>query len=433
MFALLVVLVAVEITDISINKIYLFITSLEFPQAWNLFSFVAFSVIFSLGQYFILNFVKRSLTHIRHLPNSSTIRAFLSVRLSQFFLVFILALIIAQMLTTFHYNTFFVLSSIWVSYGLAILMLVYLSSRFFYWFTYNRQIVLLLYGLSTASIVIDITTSLILSTTLILSQPFDAQQIMASMSPPIPDYLVPLNSAFNLTSILSFVLTWVATVIVMRNYSKRLRFIIYWIAVSIPLVYFLTQFQPLFIYVLNVFKSTSPVIFAITYTIIFSASKPLGGLLFAAAFWITAKTITNKHIQNSMILAAFGLALIFGSEQAIILVNKTYPPFGLPTVSFLGLSSFLVLIGVYSSAVTVAQDSSLRHSIKAFTKRQTELLGNIGTAEMTQVIERRVVELAKVNQNRLEESSGVESSLTEKEIKEYLEEVIDEVRKGGER
>jgi hypothetical protein len=253
------------------------------------------------------------------------------------------------------------------------------------------------------------------------------------MSPPVPDYLVPLNSAFSIASVLSFGLTWIATVIVMRNYSKRLRFVTYWIIVSIPLIYFLTQFEPLFIDILNMFRSISPVTLAITYTIIFSASKPIGGLLFATAFWVTARTITNKHIRNSMIIAAFGLALIFGSEQAIILVNKTYPPFGLPTVSFLGLSSFLVLVGVYSSAVTVAQDSSVRHSIRSFAKRQTELLGNIGAAEMHQVIERRAVALAKMDQNRLEETSGVESSLTDKEIKDYLENVLEEVRKGREK
>ena len=40
------------------------------------------------------------------------------------------------------------------------------------------------------------------------------------------------------------------------------------------------------------------------------------------------------------------------------------PPFVLVTVSFFGLASYLLLIGIYSSAVSVAEDSNLRRSIE---------------------------------------------------------------------
>ncbi len=57
-----------------------------------------------------------------------------------------------------------------------------------------------------------------------------------------------------------------------------------------------------------------------------------------------------------MIISAFGLSLIFGSDQASILTNTPYPPFGLVTVSFLGLASYLVIVGVYSSAISVSEE-----------------------------------------------------------------------------
>jgi hypothetical protein len=60
-----------------------------------------------------------------------------------------------------------------------------------------------------------------------------------------------------------------------------------------------------------------------------------------------------------------------------------------------------------------------------------ELVDNIGTAQMEQEIERRVLKVAREQQEVLRESSGVESSLTEKDMKEYLEQVIKEVKKEG--
>jgi hypothetical protein len=212
------------------------------------------------------------------------------------------------------------------------------------------------------------------------------------------------------------------------HYSKTVGKIRYWIIVSITLVYFLTQFQPLFFSLLSSYSLAQPFTFAAIYTIIFSASKPGGGVLFAAAFWSIAKKINSKQLRNYMIISAYGLALIFGSEQAIILANRPYPPFGLATISFLGLSSYLLLVGIYSSAISVSEDSKLRQSIRSFAI-QSKLLDSIGTAHMEQEIQRRVLTLTKQNQHKMEEETGIHSSLTDDDLKEYLEQVIEEVKK----
>jgi hypothetical protein len=48
--------------------------------------------------------------------------------------------------------------------------------------------------------------------------------------------------------------------------------------------------------------------------------------------------------------------LLFTSNQPLGLTFLSYPPFGLATISFFGLASYLSLIGVYSSAISVAND-----------------------------------------------------------------------------
>jgi hypothetical protein len=123
-----------------------------------------------------------------------------------------------------------------------------------------------------------------------------------------------------------------------------------------------------------------------------------------------------------------GLALIFGSEKAIILANRPYPPFGLATISFLGLSSYLVLVGIYSSAISLSEDSKLRQSIRNFAI-ESKLLDSIGMAHMEQEIQKRVLAFTKRNQDRMAEETGIQSSLTEEDMREYLQQVIEEVKK----
>ena len=48
----------------------------------------------------------------------------------------------------------------------------------------------------------------------------------------------------------------------------------------------------------------------------------------------------------------------------------------------IGLSSYLLLIGIYSSVISVAEDSKLRQSIRNYAIKESRLLDSIGTAEM---------------------------------------------------
>ena len=130
-----------------------------------------------------------------------------------------------------------------------------------------------------------------------------------------------------------------------------------------------------------------------------------------------------------MIISGYGLVLMFISNQAVLLVNIFYPPFGIVTVSIMGLSSYLILLGVYSSAISVSEDSKLRQSIRNFAVKESRLLDSIGTSHMEQEIQRRVLTLTKQNQNRMAEETGIQSSLSDDDVKEYLVQVIEEVKK----
>lgn len=258
------------------------------------------------------------------------------VKLSQYALAAILLTVILQLLLTMHYSTYLLIFSIWISYSLTILMLGSFAIVFLSWFKVNRNIIVLLYTLSTLSLAVNAALSLSLSTLVLVGQPMESEQMIGSESAFIPYDLSPLNNAFYAASVLSFILTWTATVLILRQHFRKLGRVKYWVMVSIPLVYFLTQFQTFFVFLLFSLGFAASISFVIIYTIIFSASKPIGGILFATAFWAMASSINNDQLKAYMIISAFGLALIFGSDQASILTNRPYPPFGLATVFFLG-------------------------------------------------------------------------------------------------
>ena len=195
-----------------------------------------------------------------------------------------------------------------------------------------------------------------------------------------------------------------------------------------PLVYFLIQFQPLLLNIFSAYQTLDPVLFNVVYTMIFSLSKPVGGILFGIAFWILARNIRHNTLRDYLTIAGIGLILLFTSNQATVLINLPYPPFGMATISFMGMSSYLVFLGIYFSAVSVAQDMKLRRTIRNSVGRQLDLLDNIGMAEVQKDVERKIISLTSNMSEEIERQTGVQPSLEGKELEDYVAEVIEETR-----
>jgi hypothetical protein len=66
------------------------------------------------------------------------------------------------------------------------------------------------------------------------------------------------------------------------------------------------------------------------------------------------------------------------------LEKSSYLPLGVVTVSFVGLSSYLMFVGLYCSALSLSEDIRLRQSIRKSTVEQSKLLDSIGTVHMEQ-------------------------------------------------
>ena len=128
--------------------------------------------------------------------------------------------------------------------------------------------------------------------------------------------------------------------------------------VCIPLVYFLSSFIDFFGLYTPSSDSES-----FLYYLFASLNSTAGGLMFGFVFLVVARHIHNRMLKGFMVITAFGFVLLFISNQ-VFLVAASYPPYGAVTICYYGLSSYLILIGLYASAISVSQDVALRKSIK---------------------------------------------------------------------
>jgi hypothetical protein len=235
-----------------------------------------------------------------------------------------------------------------------------------------------------------------------------------------------INAVYQIVGIIAYVLTWIGTVMLLRPYIHRIGKIKFYAIMGSAMVYYLISY-PLF--VLGYFTPTEETdLDAMNNILIFGIATVFSGIIFGVAFLSVARTLQKgSALREHMIIAAYGLLLFYVAGSAAA-TQAAYPPFGLASVSFTGLSCYLIYAGLYSSAISVSQDLALRQSIRQSVKEQSKFLDSIGTAQMEDELQTRVLKTAKKASATMAEETGVESSMTEDEMKDYMEIVMNELK-----
>ena len=94
---------------------------------------------------------------------------------------------------------------------------------------------------------------------------------------------------------------------------------------------------------------------------------------------------------------------------------------------FCGSFFFLIIGRNLLSAVSVSNDVNIRKAIRTSVQKESELVGDIGQAELDMELRAKVTAMMDKLSTRLREDTQVESSLTEEDIKNYTNQVIKEV------
>jgi len=239
------------------------------------------------------------------------------------------------------------------------------------------------------------------------------------------------NLLYKISSILSFLSIWLTTSILMYSAGHRfIRQVRYWVMPIALLTYFLTiyLFQEIYKPILFPLFKFDPILLSLALIMIFTLAKPIGGIMFGVAFWnISRKVSFEKALRGYMIISGYGFLLLFSTNQASSLVLTPYPPFGVATVTILIVSSYLIMVGIYTSATLVSINSKVRNSVHQIA-RESKLLDFIGKAEMEKEITKIVGKVYK--QTEIEEGIAKTSfNLDEQDLKNYIIEVAEELMK----
>lgn len=340
-----------------------------------------------------------------------------------FFSISILVLVSLQMYALLAYNSHLIQIVIWISYGLGVTNLLFLTYHFFRWFRINKNYLIISYLASIIMITINLCTALIGVTEEQLNDPTTISSTQDKVTSNSSVYDI-FGYMYDFTSISSFILLWGSSIILLFHYVKRYGRVLFGFLMLLPVVYFLSMFSPLFSGFFLDLSMDYPVQAQIIYTLILSSGKPIGGFLFGLVFWLTARSINNRQLREYLKIAGCGIMLLFTSNQVMNLGTLDYPPFGSMTTSFVSLAAYLLYIGLYTSSVFVAQDKELRVVLKRSNEKQQNLINQIGLARMDD----NLIKTAKNMMNMMQENTGVKL-IEEDNYKKYIEEVIGEIKK----
>jgi len=135
-------------------------------------------------------------------------------------------------------------------------------------------------------------------------------------------------------------------------------------------------------------------------------------------------------MEQSKLLDSIGTAQMEGELQTSIDTCCLWDA-GLVSTTFIGLSTYLIYVGLYSSPVTFSQDLTLRKTIRKSVMEQSKLLDSIGTAQMEGELQTSILTIAKKTSYEMKENSGIEASLSEDDIRDYMSLVIKELKRSN--
>jgi hypothetical protein len=297
--------------------------------------------------------------------------------------------------------------------------------------TDKRNIMMLLLGLSASTgalaqmDIIDIV-DVVLSEKPAVIDPHTSVNFNATFPPHIG---VPYGQ-FIAVAVLSGLLEWAGIALLLRHFSKTMGQIKYWLIVCLPTVGLLAGMLPVIITSPSDYSQFTAEMTIFRIVTVFGASSLY--VMWAVGYLTVSRTlrrVNQKNVTASyMTLSAVGI-IFLGYAYATPAFFATFPPFGVAAHSLLALGVYLFSFGFYASAVSVSQDAKLRRSMKNAASEELRLVRSIGNAHEEGEILKKVLLAAKKSSEVMKSQTGIDVATSEEDAKDYLMQVIEELKK----
>ena len=130
-------------------------------------------------------------------------------------------------------------------------------------------------------------------------------------------------------------------------------------------------------------------------------------------------------MHRHLLILGLGMVLFFVSGSAVV-YHSPFPPFGLPTVALIGISSYLMFLGLYASAISLSEDSQLYKRTRT-SAQEWKFFLKLGDAE----VEKRILDKVGSVKQVMATETGITPSVSICDVKDYLVEVLNEIQSDG--
>jgi hypothetical protein len=424
----------------------------------SVFGITVFSIL-ALSAYvsglYLLSYFGEHVRKSTRIHDSMPWVLFQAVRTSFYVTGAIVAVIIFQLLFTSKYYQGLMIGGMVISYALTTVILTVLSYKFFIWYRSTHDIAVLLHCLTIAAAAIGFgmicgmdggrlllekthfTAISAISQPSILQAPSNNQPysgLTVLQDRPSQDIIVAQSRSdfwFQLSYLpfrIGFFMYWLVAALLLRGYRNRLGRYKFLISIFLPLAFMIASV---------VFYGGNNTIEGIPFDSITPLMVVGIATFVASIYFILSRNLQgyhNKDIAGYLKMSGFGFILIVSaSSPPVYVFGQEYalaPPFAFVSWSLQALCAWIFSFGFYFSATSISQDTKLRVYIRKLATKESKLFDNIGRANHENLIVSKVMRVAKDMDERLKENHILQSKeLREEEMKSYIEEMIEELKK----
>jgi hypothetical protein len=409
-------------------------TSPEFipEQVKSSFSFVLFNlitIVIIIGQMYLQKFAEKDnkllLTKSKYLNYLSKI-----TKISCFVLTANLIFVTGSMIILNEYFIINLLIANNISCFVGSFFLGSLGLRFIIWFSLKRDsYVLLFYGMGLIFLFLSFFTIFLSDNFLIIAKPLSINANLEITYPEIENNIFDIiNNSYIFLRTASYVMMLMGTFVLLSYYSNKTQKIKLLCALVIVfIIYFLSSLDAFQIMEISIYDEE-----LFVYYIFQSLITTVGGVIFGYSFLkVASKLEVDNPIKKLLIITGFGFILIYTVNQTTVIATA-YPPYGLPTLSFIVISVYLLCFGIYSSAISLSNTIVLRNKIRLLTKNNSNLFSSMGEAQVTSQLQnavKAVKTIVEEEEEKLKEKTGLEVNFTEDKVQDYMQQVVQEMLK----
>lgn len=399
--------------------------------------FLIYSVIFTIISAFLLK-LSSTLKYPKFKIRKITFVAILIVQLAIMSMLFI---IYGQIkISSLYYNAVFY-TIIYLSLASSAAFLAIAAIQFLRWFFRRKNYLVMTYGLVLLVLCANSIIGVVYIAQVSVSHAniikYKSCSVMMSvLNNPNPGAINILANLYDITSFFSFVLAWLVTVLMLKDYTKHRNKLVYWIIFALPLIFFLPRYEIALYYLashqidnfLTSINLNSDIYGYKTLNALINSNLQVGGAFFGIAFLtIAAKLTSEREQRKSLIITGIGIMFLFASKDISTLVISSYPPLGAVSIAFMGIASYMVYAGIYNTAAHAARDKKLRRDLRVNIENNMNLLRSIAASQDRLEMEKNVKELMDLS-TRLQKENE-QPDLTQNEIRDIVNDVILELKK----